>query len=68
MEQIELTAPEGKWLTKEPTNVWQRYFYQKVKVPQNKADEFEIWTDEQKADYERRRAEYMNQFNDDEEE
>jgi len=66
-QMIELTAPEGKWYTKEPTNEWQRYFYNKVKVAENKAEEFELWTDEQKADYERRRAEYMKQLNDEEE-
>lgn len=66
MELIPLQAEEGKWLTKEPSNVWQRYFWKRVNVPINERDKYKQVTDKEKADYERRRAEYMNQFNEEE--
>ena len=68
MEQIELIADNGKWYTKEPSNEWQRFFYHKVKVSADKASEFTQVTDEYKADYERRRAEYFKQLNEQEDE
>lgn len=67
MELIELNAEDGKWLTKEPTKEWQRTFNKRVKVPRQLADTFTLVTDEEKADYERRRNEYMKQLNEEEE-
>ena len=68
MEWITLTADEGKWYTKEPTKEWQRRFWSEISTTTGQAAEYVQVTDEWKADYERRRAEYLKQINEQDEE
>lgn len=66
IELIELIAEDGMWYTKTPSTEWNRYFWNRVKVPKSEVSNFELVTDAYKVKYESDRVNHFNQLTEEE--